>query len=114
MRCVAQEHVMGCGVACVAAAARIRYVDALRRFNVKNAGTKGYTLAEMRGALAQLGLRYAFARMGPERKALMRKVGTIVFIKPSDRYPAGHYLLRVASGWMDPWINLPSVAPARA
>ncbi|MFH1400687.1 MAG: hypothetical protein ABIH41_04145, partial [Nanoarchaeota archaeon] len=47
-------------------------------------------------------------------KALMRKVGTIVFIKPSDRYPAGHYLLRVASGWMDPWINLPSVAPARA
>lgn len=30
----------------------------------------------------------------------------IIFLKRSIDYPFGHYLLRVNSKWMDPWINL--------
>ncbi|MBI5391734.1 hypothetical protein HZB00_01905 [Candidatus Woesearchaeota archaeon] len=30
---------------------------------------------------------------------------TIVFIRRSKDYPAGHYLAKTKTGWMDPWIN---------
>lgn len=26
----------------------------------------------------------------------------------------GHYILRTKKGWMNPWINYPSISPARA
>ena len=34
------------------------------------------------------------------------KDGTIVLIRRSKKYIAGHYLIRYKGLWMDPWINL--------
>ena len=40
--------------------------------------------------------------------------GSITLIYKSEKYPTGHYLLRVKNGWVDPWYNLPSIDNVKA
>ena len=114
MKLVAQKHTMGCGIACVASAAGVSYDEALSKTNVGLAGTRGYYLREIKEALKRLGLHYEHRKYGDKYKHLLENEGTIVFIKRSKDEPAGHYLLRTKNGWMDSWINYPSISPAEA
>ncbi len=36
------------------------------------------------------------------------------FVRDGKDDSWGHYLLRTSKGWMNPWINWPSINPARA
>ncbi len=43
-----------------------------------------------------------------------RKVDSITLVAKSSTYPSGHYLLRVKEGWVDPWIEFPSIDNVKA
>jgi hypothetical protein len=34
---------------------------------------------------------------------------SITLIRKNEKYPVGHYLLRIEGGWVDPWVNYPSI-----
>ncbi len=113
---VSQEHPLGCAVACVAFRLGIPYADALACFSTrKNAWTRGFFCAEVVAALDRAGLRYAWETFDPAKhERVIEKNGTIVFIDPCEAYPSGHYLIRSAYGWMNPWANFPLMIPAEA
>src|SRR4051794_18206172 len=90
---VAQEHALGCGVACVASRCRISYRAALALFDVPDfAWKRGFFLSELRLALARAGHRYEL--VGEASREAFEIPGAIAFVEPCARYPAGHYLLR--------------------
>ena len=113
---VAQEHPMGCAVACVASRCGLTYTKALDTFTVpSHAWTRGFYCEEIVEALAQLGLKYTFARFLPDdHSKYLNIVGSIVFIDPCDRYPSGHFIVRSAEGWMNPWVTFPKMNPVVA
>jgi hypothetical protein len=113
---VAQEHPMGCAVACVASLKRINYQEALKYFEKKeHAWTRGYYCPEVVEALNKLGFNYKFEETdGVRGQSKMKKIGTIVFISPCTKYPSGHFVLRVKNGWMNPWANFPLMSPVKA
>ena len=113
---VSQEHAMGCGVACVAARCGVSYQTALDFFERREfAWTRGYYCVEVVKALAKFGFKYAFKAYVPVKDvSLARVVGTIVFVEPCHAYPAGHYLVRTETGWMNPWSNFPQMVPVKA
>ena len=110
----AQEHSMGCGVACVASLLGISYKKSLRLFNKKYASTRGYYLKELALALSKKGLDYKYSKITDVTKKSLKIPGSIVFIRRSKKYPAGHYLLKTDKGWMNPWINYPKINPAKS
>lgn len=115
MKAITQEQGMGCGVACVASLVGLSYKKAMRFFkNKKGASTRGYYCPEICYALKRSGKNYKWKKATKASKPLLQKQGVIVFIKRSKKYPEGHYLLRTANGWMDPWINYPNIKPAKA
>lgn len=101
---VAQEDPLGCGIACVAWITGKTYKQAKDLYfeDAKRAGTLGYFCRDLVSALAMAKKQYSYRYLG--KKARFNE-GSIVFIKRSKRYPAGHYLVKTAEGWMDPWIN---------
>lgn len=108
---------MGCAVACVAARCGITYSQALRLFEKEEfAWTRGYYCPEVVAALARAGLlSYSYVAFRASKHAgVLESPGTVAFLAPSSRYPAGHYVLRVKDGWMNPWVNFPLINPARA
>jgi hypothetical protein len=115
-RAICQEHPLGCAVACVAARCAMTYRQALSHFNEpKNAWTRGFYCSEVIAALERAGKNYRSEAFDPIRHAsALKRDGTILFLGASDRYPAGHYILRTDRGWMNPWINFPRMLPARA
>lgn len=114
MKPVAQEEACGCAVACVAALTGKTYAQSLTLFSIKTADAPILYCKKIVRAVARAGLKYDYAKVTAKNKKLLSKEGTIVFIKRSKKYPVGHYLLRVKDGWMDAWINLPKVNPAKA
>jgi ABC-type bacteriocin/lantibiotic exporter with double-glycine peptidase domain len=111
---VAQEHSMGCGMACVASILKIKYEDALELSNKKYAFRRGYYYKDLISALRKKGLRYKSAKVNTGNMKYMNKPGSIIFIKKSKKYPVGHYVLKTRRGWMNPWINYPKINPAKA
>ena len=107
---IPQEDDYGCGVACVANLLEINYADALVLFNKPNLAIDGkHCFArDIAAALQIAGLDSEYKYLKPRLKKQIYQPGTIVFIRKSNLYPAGHYLLRINSGWIDPWINLPA------
>lgn len=103
-KAIAQEDTYGCGLACVAFITGNNYKETKNKNfkNKKTARTFGYLCKDLVQALVRAGRQYGY-------KYLKRNIGlsnnTIVFIKRSKRYPAGHYLVKTTKGWMDPWIN---------
>ena len=102
-KAITQKDSMGCSIACVAFVCGKSYDSAKKQF--KNAGrakTNGFICKEIVESLARAGKSYKYNYI--KRKSKWKE-GTIVFIKRSKRYPAGHFLARAADGWMDPWID---------
>ncbi len=115
MKPVVQEHAMGCAIACVASLLGINYSSALKLFRDRErVMLKGTYCRDVCSALFKAGKKYSYAKVNSKTAACLKNPGTIVFIKRSKKYPIGHYLLKTNKGWMNPWINLPMVNPAKA
>jgi hypothetical protein len=120
IRPVKQLHSMGCGAACVAFIANRSYTITVKYLGESKAQTSGFRLRELTDGLQHFGLDYVphHAQINKRRRLpnTIYDEGTIVFIEKSERYPYGHYLVRVSNGWMDPWINIRShdISLARA
>ncbi len=105
-RPVTQEHLMGCGIACVAFVCGITYRFAKRHFRgLGDTDSRGYMCRDMVIALGRAGKSYASRHL---KRRMRYPEGTLVFIRRSKRYPAGHYLAKSKRGWMDPWLNFDS------
>ncbi len=106
---------MGCGVACVASLLGISYKKALKLFeSPKNACFKGYYCKDLCKALKNSEQNYSFKKYKINMNHFLKKERTIVFIERNSKYPEGHYLTKTQKGWMNPWINFPIIAPAKA
>lgn len=115
MKSTVQEQPMGCAVACVASLCGISYKSALNLFmNKSYASTRGYYCKEISQALLKRGLNYGWKKVSPKTHYLLNKEGIILFVARSKKYPAGHFLLKTSKGWMNPWINYPQIATAKA
>lgn len=114
IRKVVQEHLMGCGIACIASVAGVTYLEALKLVTAKYASTRGYYCRDIINALRKSGLRYDYKKVTPNTRKYMKKEGTIVFVKRSAKYPYGHYFVKTNKGWMNPWINYPNISQAKA
>lgn len=114
-RLVAQEEYIGCGLACVASELGIRYQTA-RRLSGRPEGsfTSGYYCEDLVKLLNGMGRNYSFRKVRKGDESILEIPGTIVFAKKGDKYPCGHWLLRTERGWMNPWVNWPSISPAKA
>lgn len=120
---VAQEDVMGCGVACVANRLGISYPQALQLFDRPgDAKTIGYKCKYIVEALRRGGVEARLHHIKPPvRHAIISGShpdirGVIVLLVRSELYPYQHYLLKMPEGWIDPWINMhddPDIRQAR-
>lgn len=110
MKGVEQEDDFGCGVACVAAATDTSYQESLTLFQdgKRKARETGFYCREIVDALTHAGLDYEYKYIGNIQREEQFKPGNIVFIRRSNKYPAGHYLYRWNNEWMDPWVNFPN------
>lgn len=109
---VTQEDIAGCGIACVAFVCGRSYGYAKGRyFKGLGSPTKGYLCRDLVKALSRSGRGYSYrhARQGDRFDN-----GTIIFIKRSGRYPAGHYLVKTRRGYMNPWSNFPDMRNPRS
>lgn len=109
MKPVKQEDLFGCGVACVAFILNISYQDSLTLFTdgESKAKEEGFLCKEIIAALEKKRLKYQYKYLKARHNIYNSR--TIVFLKRSKRYPAGHYLCKINGKWMDPWINFPNV-----
>ena len=116
MKPITQKHSMGCAVACTAFVAGLKYSEALSLFkNKDNAWLNGYYCNDIIAALAKIDITASFFYIKPHKRKLIYRPHSIVFIKRSKRYPFGHFLVRTHNKqWMNPWINLPIITPAKA
>jgi hypothetical protein len=104
---VTQEHDYGCGVACVAFVTGVPYQQVVNLLNRNKTTSQGFLCKDLVVVLDNLGYPYNFKYLKPRLRIKIYREGTIIFIKRSKQYPAGHYLVRYEDQWMDPWINLP-------
>ena len=113
---VPQEHPMGCAVACVAFRAGLTYREAHAHFaQQRHAWTRGYYCSEIIDALSKMGLHYIYSHFNKnEHRQLLRQPGTIIFIRPSSKFPNGHFLIKAVQGWMNPWANFPLMLNLKA
>lgn len=114
MKTVAQEHSMGCGIACVAYITRKKYKDVLNLFEEEYVETGGYYCRDLINALNILGIKYSYKKVVEKTKNLTRKEKSIIFIRRSKKYPEGHYIVKTKNGWMNPWINFPESNPIKS
>ena len=112
---ITQESPMGCAIACTASLAGLSYKRARQYFDngkLKDS-TCGFYNRDIISALDKIGIKArAYSAERLDNKKI--KTGTIVFIERSQKYPAGHYLLKTKNGWLNPWINYPNITPAKA
>lgn len=98
---VTQEDSLGCGVACVAFVLGITYQEAKKFFDPKRIESADTYCPDIQKALKMGGLVYDWDRYkGGEIPDY-----SILFIGKSDYYKEGHYVVRVANKWMNPWID---------
>ena len=107
---VEQEDEWGCGVACVASRLGVTYAVAKSRLEKqKGSGIeekpKGLDLDPIVKVLHRAGVDVVADWFAKEMPA-----GTIAYIDGAAPYKDGHYLLKVAGGWMDPWSSMPAKA----
>ncbi len=111
---VVQRDSCGCGVACVASILNVPYRKALKLFGHSRAAASGYYCPEICKALAEGGLSYGWQKLSPKNGRLLNRKGTIIFVAANERYPAGHYLVKMPKGYMNPWVNFPAMNPPKA
>lgn len=104
---ITQEFEYGCGIACFAFLLNTSYKRAEDLLGPKQAKSNRFWVKDLARALNNNGLRYQSRYINKKLRGHIYKEGTIVLIRRSKKYPAGHYLVRHGNHWMDPWINLP-------
>ncbi|HUC95803.1 MAG TPA: hypothetical protein VMR76_02485 [Candidatus Saccharimonadia bacterium] len=104
---ITQEFDYGCGIACFAFALKISYKEATILLGPKQAKSNRFWVKDLTTALNNSGLKYTSRHINYKLRKTIYKDGTIVLIRRSKKYIAGHYLIRYKDKWMDPWINLP-------
>ncbi len=104
---ITQQQDFGCGIACFAFAANISYKQAETWLGKEQANSKRFYIKDFRNALKDYGLSYSSRHIKPRTRHHTHQEGSIVLIRRSKHYLAGHYLIRYQKKWMDPWINLP-------
>lgn len=113
---VAQKDPMGCGIACVAFICGTPYNSGKRLFSIHDGTRPDCFCRDITAALAKAGKAYGWRRTSRGRTRYAE--GSMVFIMRSNRFPAGHFLVRRSGMWMDPWLNLdaanPDIGKARA
>lgn len=116
MKLVTQQEPAGCGIAVVASVLNITYKSAKKLFdNPEYCYLRGYYCPELVRALSKANKCYVFAKVTKKNKCLLDRVGSIVFVRDvHDPQDHGHYLVRTKNGWMDSWINFPSIIPAKS
>lgn len=104
---VLQEHAFGCGIACIAFLSQHTYQEITRLIDptFSKARNRGFTCKELVSILYALGYSFIYKYVKKHIRDKIYVDDTIVFIKRSPRYPAGHYLIRHHGKWIDPWIN---------
>lgn len=106
---IVQEDSMGCGIACIAFVLDKTYQETLKLFlNSNNAKGKGFYCKEIVEAFKNAGLSCNYKYIKKKRQRNIYENNSIVYIRKSKRYPAGHYLCRWNNLWMDSWINFPN------
>lgn len=114
---ITQEFDYGCGIACLAFALDMTYQQAANYVGNSQANSNRFWVRDLTIALNKSGKGYVSKYVKPHIATKIYHEGTIVLIRRSKRYPAGHYLIRHNGYWMDPWINLPinrNIAQARS
>ena len=104
---ITQEFDYGCGIACFAFTLDISYKEATIILGPKQSLSNRFWVKDFRTALNNSGLKYTSRHINDRLRKSIYKDGTIVLIRRSRKYIAGHYLIRHNGQWMDPWINLP-------
>lgn len=104
---ITQEFEYGCGIACFAFALHITYRQAEQFLGTAQATSIRFWVKDLTRQLNQAGFQYRSMHIKQKNKHRIYQADTIVLIRRSSRYPAGHYLIRHNMSWMDPWINLP-------
>lgn len=107
MKLIKQVDAFGCAIACVAFVLNIKYSDAIKLFkNGENkARSSGFYCKEIIEILKNAGFNFQYKYIKPRIRNKIYQKHSIVFIKRSDKYRYGHYLVRFENKWMDPWIN---------
>ena len=111
---IPQEEPMGCGVACVASLLGISYRESLNLFNRKHANVPNFYCKEIVNILKNRKLNYRYNKVTKKTEQHIHKIGSIVFIRKSEKYFYGHFLLKTKRGFMDSWINIPKMNPAKS
>lgn len=111
-----QHDLNGCGIACLANLIGMDYLDTRNDFETKFYKVdRGIKFSDLVKFLNSKGFSYSskffnhnkYNREEAHKFALIKD--SITLIRKNDRYPIGHYLLRSKNGWIDPWINYPSI-----
>lgn len=105
---ITQEFDYGCGIACYAFALNISYKEAERILGPEQSASTRFWVKDLTQKLNQAGLKYSSRHLNQTLKKQIYNDGTIVLIRRSKKYIAGHYLIRHEGVWMDPWINMPN------
>lgn len=102
---ITQKDVLGCGIASVAFILNISYDEAMALFKYEDVCKNGVYCKQIVEALSTQGKDFCYKYIKPHLLKETYKPGVIVFIRRSEKYPAGHYLVRTFDGWHDSWIN---------
>jgi hypothetical protein len=116
---VHQKDGYGCGLACLANLLKSDY-DSVKKDWEKDFYKleKATYVADVVKFLNSRGLNYKskffnqnkkYEYKKEEAKEFSKIENAIILIFKNEIYPAGHYLLRVKNGWVDPWFNYPSI-----
>lgn len=111
-----QHDLNGCGIACVVNLLGRPYEDVKKIFekNFYNIG-RGIKIFDLAKFLNSFGYNYSFkffnhnAFNSIEANKYSSILYSITLIQKNETYPVGHYLLKVKEGWVDSWINYPSI-----
>lgn len=117
-----QKDLNGCGIACIANLLSLEYdivKDSFeKRFYSIGKGVKVFDMATF--LMEQTKCEYKAKFFNQKNfdtslaKSNSENLGSITLIYRNEKYPVGHYLLRVENGWVDPWINYPSIDDVHA
>jgi hypothetical protein len=108
MKPIKQEDSFGCAVACVAFVLNIEYLKARELFKNGKKRAKGvhnFYCREIVEVLKNAGFNYQYKYINSKIRNKIYQQSSVVFIRRSNKYHYGHYLVRDKNRWMDPWIN---------
>lgn len=119
-----QKDINGCGIACISNLLNKPYDSIKKDFENKfYTIEKGIKIFDIVKYLKTHHFDYAskFFNQNKKYKISVKEAdrfskieGSITLIVKNNKYSIGHYLLRVRSGWVDPWYNFPSIDKVRA